>query len=109
MMAAQQDAAAGERPERRSWLSARDVERAMKVNAKVPFVVFGVPLATWFGIRAYWEWLRWSGEAPTYYVASMAGLRACSVMPLQLLVMCALVLVSWRVLIKSSWIVIAIA
>ena len=81
----------------------------MQATAKILLVAAGVPFSTWFGIGAYWEWLRWSGEAPTYYVASMARLRACDFAPLQFVVMCVLAVVTRAAIRETSWIVLAIA
>jgi hypothetical protein len=76
---------------------------------KTPFIVVGVPVATWLGISAYWSLVRSTGEAPTYYVASMAGLRALLVGPVQLVTMIVLALALRAVLAKTSWVVLAAA
>jgi hypothetical protein len=81
----------------------------MHATAKVLLVAAGVPLATWLGIGAYWEWLRWTHEAPTYHVASMARLRACLFAPLQLIVMGVLAFVTRAAIRETSWRVLMIA
>lgn len=90
-------------------LSRKDVRRAMPPVWKIPFIVVGVPVATWLGIGTYWAELRSSGEAPAYYVGSMVGLRGFLVMPVQLLAMSLLALVARKILVASSWTVLVIA
>ena len=72
---------------------------------KTAFIGVGVPIATWFGIDVFWSYLRWTGEAPTYYVASMVGLRGMLVGPVQLVTMGVLAFVLRAAIARTSWIV----
>lgn len=81
----------------------------MSSPSKTSFIALGVPVATWLGIAGFWSCLRWVGEAPTYYVGSMVGLRGLLVGPVQLVTMAVLALVLRAVLSKTSWVVLAAA
>ena len=76
---------------------------------KTAFIAGGVPIATWFGIAGFWSYLRWTGEAPTYYVGSMVGLRGLLAGPIQLVTMVVLALVLRAAIARTSWIVLALA
>lgn len=65
-------------------------------------VALGPCAATWLGVGAYWYWLRWTGEAPAYYVASMFWLRGLLTAPMQLAILCALVFVLRDLLLPAS-------
>ena len=81
----------------------------MHPELKIPFVALGIPGATWLGIGAYWSFLRWTGEAPAYYVGSMFGLRGLVAAPLQVVTMVALAAVSRALLRRSSWVLLLAA
>ena len=81
----------------------------MSSALKTAFIAVGVPIATWFGIAGFWSYLRWTGEAPTYYVGSMVGLRGLLVGPIQLVTMVVLGLALRAALARTSWIVLGAA
>lgn len=72
-------------------------------SGKVLAMAIGLPLATWFGIDAYWSFLRWCGEVPLYYVAAMVGLRGLLTAPLQVLVVGMLAVMARRELARLPW------
>lgn len=76
---------------------------------KTAFIAVGVPIATWCGIAGFWSYLRWTGEAPTYYVGSMVGLRGLLAGPIQLVTMVVLGLTLRATLARTSWIVLGAA
>lgn len=81
----------------------------MSSPIKTTFIAFGVPIATWFGIAVFWSCLRWTGEAPAYYVSSMVALRGLLVGPIQLVTMVVLTLVFRAAIARTSWIVLVAA
>ena len=87
--------------------AAADAARASCVR-KAAFVAFGVPAATWFAIRVYWNWLYWKREVPLYYFGTMGGLRVIVFGPLQVFTMAVFVLMWRRLLSQSSWFSLAV-
>ena len=81
----------------------------MSTALKASFIAVGVPAATWLGVAGYWSYLRFVGEAPSYYVGSMVGLRGLLVGPIQFVTMVVLTLVLRTAIVRASWIVLAAA
>jgi len=76
---------------------------------KALFVVFGVPLATCFGICNYWWGAYLGGEVPFYAAASTTMLRGMFVFPLQILTTALLVFLGRRLLRHAGWIMMLLA
>ena len=94
----------GNKPQESASAAAAETLGAPVSSAlKTPFIAFGVPAATWLGIAAFWSFLRWTGEAPTYYVGSMVGLRGLLAGPVQFMTMVVLALVFRVALTRTPW------
>jgi hypothetical protein len=95
-------------PSRSDGARASASERTSELTKTAAFV-FAVPFATWAGIAIFWFQLRWAGEAPAYYLASMVFLRALLAGPIQLVTMTVLALLARRAIGRTSWTALAAA